>query len=135
MDDRAFIAAFEACALPPERFRHRDHLRLAWLFLREATFPGALERFAAGLRRFARAIGKEGLYHETITVAYLALVNERMARFGPDLGWEELARRNADLFDHPGALRPFYREETLGSELARSVFVLPDRGCGGARRD
>ena len=133
MDDAAFIAAFEGGTLAPERFRHRDHLRLAWLYLREAPLAGALERFSAGLRRFARAAGKEGLYHETITVAYMALVNERMAR-DPGLDWEEFARANADLFDHPAALRVYYRDETLRSDLARAVFVLPDRGCAGATR-
>jgi hypothetical protein len=127
MSDAAFIQAFEACTLPPVAFRHRDHVRLAWLYLRDHSLPEALARFSGGLKRYAAALGKPGLYNETITVAYLTLVNERMARLGRDADWESFARANPDLLRHPDALRPYYRDETLRSDLARAVFVLPDR--------
>jgi hypothetical protein len=79
MTDAAFVQAFEACTLPPAAFRHRDHVRLAWLYLRDHPLPEALARFCAGLKRYAASLGKPGLYNETITVAYLTLVNERRA--------------------------------------------------------
>ena len=132
MDDRAFIRAFEACSLPPGDFRHQDHVRLAWLYLRDEPAHVALERFASGLKRFARSIGKEGLYHETITWAYLLLIGERMAREGPAATWEDFAARNGDLLTwRPSILDRYYREETLRSDLARRVFVWPDRLVGG----
>jgi N-formylglutamate deformylase len=128
--DAAFLQAFEACTLPPGGFRHRDHVRLAWLYLRDHPLPEALGRFCAGLKRYAASLGKPGLYNETITVAYLTLVNERRARLGQDADWENFARANPDLFKHPAALRPYYRDETLRSDLARAVFILPDRLAG-----
>ena len=42
-----------------------------------AAWP-AIQRFGDSLRRFAAAYGKQGLYHETITWAYLLLLNERI---------------------------------------------------------
>src|SRR5687767_11184411 len=33
--DQEFIAAFESGKLPPECFRHQDHVKLAWLYLRQ----------------------------------------------------------------------------------------------------
>ena len=122
-----FIRDFEACTLPESCFRHRDHIRLAWLYLREQPLAEALMRFSDGLKRYAASLGKAGLYHETITVAYLALVNERMARQNRPGEWAEFADANPDLFSHPAALKSYYRDATLQSDLAKTVFVLPDR--------
>jgi hypothetical protein len=69
-----------------------------------------------------------GLYHETITWAYLLLINERMERGGRQRCWQKFASANADLLTwRPSILQEYYRTETLGSDLARCVFLLPDR--------
>ena len=48
------------------------------------------------------------------------------SREGED--WEEFARQNTDLLVwKDGILSRYYREGTLKSDLARSVFVLPDK--------
>ena len=52
-EEQAFIEAFEACTLPPDRFRHRDHVRLGWLYFRLYPVPAALARYVEGLKRFA----------------------------------------------------------------------------------
>ena len=128
MTDRDFLAAFEDGTLPEECFHHRDHVRAAWLLLRESSPSAALERFSTALKRFAAAKGKTGLYHETITWAYLLLINERMERGGRDVDWDGFASANSDLLAwHPSVLDGYYTAETLGSDLARRVFLLPDR--------
>ncbi len=109
LNDRDFLAAFESCTLPEDRFHHRDHIRLAWLMLREAPLAATLVRFTAGLERFAASLGKPGLYHATITWAYLFLIHQRM-RLGiaPEVGatWEEFAAANPDLLTwQPSVLR------------------------------
>jgi hypothetical protein len=126
--DRQLFAEFEAGTLPAAGFRHRDHVRLAWLYLREQPLLGAIAAFSAALKRFTQRNGVEHRYHETITWAYLCLIHERMARDGRDRPWDDFAAANPDLFD-PGdpILRRYYTEETLGSDLARRVFVLPER--------
>ena len=126
--DRDFLAAFENGSLPAERFHHADHVRVAWLILREESPAAALGRFSTALKRFAAAKNRIGLYHETITWAYLLLVNERMERDGRTLSWEEFAATNPDLLRwRPSVLDSYYTPETLGSDLARRTFVLPDR--------
>lgn len=133
MNDREFLGAFEDGTLPEDRFHHADHVRAAWLLLKEEPPAAALDRFSAALKRFAASKGKIGLYHETITWAYLLLINERMERVGRHLGWEDFALSNRDLLTwRPGVLDEYYTPETLGSDLARRVFVLPDRGQGQA---
>jgi hypothetical protein len=127
MTDDEFLRRFEDCTLANTAFHHRDHVRLGWLYLRRYPALEALARFTEGLKRFAAANGKPGLYHETITWAYLLLIHERMARDETD-SWEDFAQRNPDLLVwKPSVLDRYYEKETLGSELARRVFVLPDR--------
>lgn len=125
--DEAFREAFLACTLPAEQFHHADHVRLGWLMLRRESWPRALVRFCDGLKRYATSLGQTGLYHETITVAYLLLIHERQEREGA-VSFEEFATKNPDLLQwRPSALDRYYRNETLGSDLARRTFVLPDR--------
>ena len=73
------IRRFEDGTLPASEFHHRDHVRLAWLYLDEEPPLAALARFAEGLKRFATRNGVPGLYHETIIWAYLLLIHERKA--------------------------------------------------------
>ena len=128
MDDVTLVRSFEAGEVPPDGFHHRDHVRVAWWYLRESPLPEALGRFVSALRRFAAAQRKPDLYHETITTAYLLLINERLDDGGRDLGWEEFARRNPDLLTwKPSILARFYREDTLASARAKRTFVMPDR--------
>jgi hypothetical protein len=125
MSDDEFLAAFEAATLPLAAFDHRAHVRAGYLYVSRHGLGGAIERFGAALRAFAAAHGKQGLYHETITVAFLALINEHIARSGA-ADWESFAAANADLFDR-GCLKHFYAPEELASPEARAVFLLPRR--------
>jgi hypothetical protein len=128
MEDEEFIERFEACTLRNDSFHHRDHVRAVWLFLRRYPVLEALVRFSEGLKRFAAAHGKANLYHETITWVYVFLIHERMERDGRDQNWQEFMERNADLFDWTNSiLKSYYRDETLRSELARKIFVFPDK--------
>ena len=122
MSDAELLAGFADGSLEP--FHHRDHVRVAWLYLRREPLLAAAERFTADLKRFAAAKGSPGLYHETITLAFLFLIRERML----DEPFDEFATKNADLLCwKPSPLERFYRAETLASERARQAFVLPDR--------
>ncbi len=52
-------------------------MQVAWLFVRRYGMPAALGEFTAAIKRFADAKGATGLYHETITWAFLLLIAER----------------------------------------------------------
>jgi len=127
MSNEELIFRFESDAVPEDSFHHADHVRLAFAYLCEYPVLQALEKFAGALKRFATARGKTQLYNETITCAYFFLIRERMACCeGAD--WEEFSRQNTDLLAwKDGVLSRYYREDTLKSDLAREVFVLPDK--------
>jgi hypothetical protein len=129
MTDDELIHAFETDTLPENSFHHADHVRLAFAYLSRYPVLEALERFATALKRFAAARGKSQLYSETVTHAYFFLIRERMARVEGS-GWEEFARSNPDLLTWKGGiLSRYYQEATLRSDLARTVFVFPDKFC------
>lgn len=127
LDDQAFVAAFRDTTLPASAFHHRDHVRMAWLYVREHGPVDAAARFAADLQVFARAKGVPGLYHATITGAYIALIAERQ-HDAPAETWEAFAAAHPELLTwKPGVLDRYYSAERLWSDAARAQFLLPDR--------
>lgn len=128
MSDAEWIEKFERCAISNESFHHADHVKMAFLYLRKYSPLEALERFSAALARFAAAAGKPHLYHETVTWAFLLIIRERLARFAAPPDWNEFAAQNADLLTwENNILKKYYRPETLQSDLAKRVFLFPDR--------
>lgn len=123
MTDAEFLASLEACTLPEAAFGHAGHVRAAWLYLRRHAFAEALARMSAALRRDTAAHGKPDRYHETVTVAYMALVNERLRTQGDGGDWESFLGANPELLDRR-LLSHYYRPETLASPAARQVFIL-----------
>jgi hypothetical protein len=128
MEERNFVAAVERCTLAGSEFRHADHVRLAWIDLRDYPLLDAIAHFTAVLRRFAAHHGVPGKYHETITWAYL-LIHERMRRDPGPAEWERFRSANPDLFARsPSIVERYYAPQTLASEASRRSFVLPDAG-------
>lgn len=122
------LQQFEDCSLPLARFRHSVHIQIAFLYLRKYPVLDVLARFPEALKRYAAAHGKTGLYHETITWAYILLIHERMMRAAHALTWDEFAATNQDLLTWSGTiLKQYYRTETLSSDLARKIFLFPDK--------
>jgi hypothetical protein len=124
MTDEAFLRALESCVLPEAAFGHSAHVRAAYLYLLEGDFVGALGRMRGALINFTSHLGKPGRYHETITVAYVALIQQHIYERGNGGGWAAFASENPELFE-PGLLQHFYPPQQLESEMARRVFLLP----------
>ncbi len=129
MSDDDFLIALESCAIDPAAFNHAAHLRAGFLYLQRHDFADALGRMRRAIRHFATSIGKDGLYHETITTAFMTLINECIATGPAGIAWDDFAACHTDLFDGT-ALAQHYSPERLKHPLARSVFLLPDRVPG-----
>jgi len=119
------LAALEAGEVDPACFPHLEHVRLGFEMLRRRPFAEAAARFGKGLRIVTARAGKPEIYSETITVAFLALIGERMSRDGAE-NWEQFIRANRDLADK-NILQRWYDAEELQSHAARQRFVLPRR--------
>src|SRR5262245_29225145 len=79
LDDSALLVAFEALAIHPQDFGHREHVRVAFALLtKTGDLAAAAVRFRALLQCFTASIAAAAKYHETLTWAYLAVIAERM---------------------------------------------------------
>jgi len=122
----ALLDRFIDTSLPADEFHHQQHVEVAWEFVRQYGMPAAIAEFSAAIKRFAIAKGAHGLYHETITWAFLLLIAERQART-PAENWETFERENLDLLTwKPSILERYYSKELLASDLAKRTFLMPD---------
>ena len=124
MTDQEFIDAFTAGQLPPAGFDHRAHLRAAFLLLRSQPFLEACIAMRDGLQALAGKLGKPDLYHETVTVAFMALVAERVS--AESASWDGFIARHPELCER-GLLESYYSTALLASGAARKTFAMPDR--------
>jgi hypothetical protein len=125
LTDDELIDGFEAVTLAS--FHHRDHVRVAWIYLRRLGLLEALAAVSRGLQRMAAAHGQQAKYHETVSWLYVFVIHERMAA-GDHATWDEFERSNPDLLAHWGAfVGRYYSPRALRSPVARRSFVLPDR--------
>jgi len=124
MTDEEFLRALESCTLPESEFGHHAHVRAGYLYLKQSDFAEALDRIRRSIRAYAAYHGKPDRYHETITVAYLSLIQPCIFECGDAGGWTAFAQRNPQLFN-PELLGQFYERDVLESNMARRVFLLP----------
>ncbi len=105
-------------------FGHREHLELAWTYLRLYPVDAAAEAMVAAIRHLARLHGAQDKYHETITRSWFQFIAVHMQRWGAE-SFEEFIERNPDLLDRK-LIEHFYSRELIGGEPARAAWVSPD---------
>lgn len=123
----ATLLAFERGTLDPAQFDHRLHLSVAWGYLQRDGFPEGAVKFRQDLQRYVAKVGAASKYHETITWAYLVLLNEeRCLRAAPGESFDAMIQRRPELLDHRnGPIARLYNKAQLESAEARRVFMFP----------
>jgi len=119
------VRDFETCALPAEAFHHRDHIRVAWTYLRKMDYQAAEKRMSDAIRKFADVHGATSKYHHTLTLAWMRLVAAAVRDNQNIDDFDHFAGLHPELFD-PTAPETFYSPGRLQSEAARSGWVEPD---------
>ena len=125
LSDCVFVAEFESCRYPKDQFRHADHIRLAWIYLRENDYAIAEDRMRRSIRSFAQNAGAGQKYHETMTVAWMLLVRIASHLSARISSFEEFAQAHSLLLNKDAILE-FYSPERLKSDSARSSWIEPD---------
>ncbi len=117
------LARFLRGQQDPRSFRHADHVRIAFELLKRRPFLRAAQIYVRQIQRMAARAGNPQAYHETVTVAFLSAINERIAVTAHDT-FDSFAGANPELMSKD-ALSRWYSKEQLASPLARRTFILP----------
>lgn len=127
MNDQEFYQQFDNGTLDAKLFTHLAHVKMGWIYLQKFELPEAMSKFSNALKNFALVNNAKGLYNETITFAFLILINERI-QSSRELNWEQFVEKYPELFDWKNnILKRFYRDETIKSIKAKKYFVFPDK--------
>jgi hypothetical protein len=124
MASKPDLTIFLRGEIDPRDFRHADHVRMGFELLARRPFLESAAAMSTALKAMAARAGAPSAYHETITLAFLALIGERSAA-AQFADFEDFATANRDIFDK-SVLTRWYGSEKLGAEAARRTFLLPD---------
>lgn len=125
------VAAFRSCSLPRQQWTHVAHLRVGAWHVHHFGADSALTRLRSGIRHLNDHHGTLNSptsgYHETITVAYLRLIEAFLAVFDPGVALEH---RVEVLVDGPLGERSvhfrYWSRDLLMSARAPAEWVPPD---------
>jgi hypothetical protein len=124
--DYALLNEFASGELPPARFHHREHVRLAYIFLVIHGSDVAASRLRQALQAY---LGHHGIdpakYHETMTQAWMLAVHHFMQMSPAQTSSEAFISAQPVLLD-PKVMLTHYSSATIKSDAARSSFVEPD---------
>jgi hypothetical protein len=123
--DDEFLRAFFSVSLPNSEFRHRDHLRLAWLAIRRHGAGAAEEVVTAGIQRFAEHHGHAQAYHDTMTRFWVRLVAHAVSDRPEIVDFEEFLAVYPLLLNKNAPLEHWSRDAMFGTE-ARAAWLEPD---------
>ncbi|MGO9801831.1 MAG: hypothetical protein ACLPTM_16170 [Steroidobacteraceae bacterium] len=110
--------------IDPAHFPHREHVRMAFEMLARHDFAETVLHYSRALRAMTLKAGKPEAFHQTLTIAFLSLIAERMAG-GATGDFAVFAHAHPELLEKSAVAR-CYRAERLASEAARRTFLLPE---------
>jgi hypothetical protein len=107
------------------RFRHREHINLAFYAVRRYGMPEAVSRICGWIRQIAAYQRAPQKYHYTVSRAWVELVAHHVAADPDCADFEVFAVRKPPLLDKR-LLARHYRSSTLAAGPARQGWVEPD---------
>jgi len=122
---KSLVESFEAHDLDSGKFHHAEHVGVAYEMLRKYEFLKATVKYAENIKIIATKAGAANKFNVTITLAFMSLIAERMGA-GQYRSYDEFIAQNRDLLTSD-VLAKWYSSQRLTCDLARDVFLMPDR--------
>jgi hypothetical protein len=125
LSDDAFVDQIERCTYPNGAFKHADHVRLGWIYVRTYECALAEQRMAQSVLRFASSCGAARKFHATVTIGWMKLIAAAV-RMTPQIdAFDDFLDAHKWLLNK-GALSAFYSNGLLCSDDAKSAWIEPD---------
>ena len=115
---------FEARTLANGAFRHREHVRLTWIYLTSQPPEVGAASLGHSLLALATSHGRPDPIHYTLTVAWIRII-EGARRAHPDLPFDALVDAVPSLLDKDAPLA-YYTRDCLYSDTAKQSWIEPD---------
>jgi hypothetical protein len=123
--DEDFLRAFEDLSFPADLFHHREHIHVAWLYLKSSDATRAAEQMSEGIRRFANHHGATQKYHHTLTLTWMRLVAAALVETPEGYTFEQFITAHPQLQEAKLPVK-YYSKELLETAAARQGWVEPD---------
>ena len=123
----SIVQAFEFGSLSRSEWTHSRHLIMALWYLRRHRRDEATTLIRDGIRRHNECQENFTGYHETITLAWVAVIERFLGVRDHNVPVSVLAGELLGQCGHKDYLLRFYSRERLFSEEARARWVPPDR--------
>lgn len=129
MDDETFLRQVESATWPLRHWRHREHVKVAYLYLCRYPFSVALDRMRRTIVAYNAAHqvpdNPTSGFHETITEGWMRLVYLTLCEYGPGDSAEAFLNKHTQLLS-TRALLIFYSRDRIMSAEAKRRFIEPD---------
>ncbi|HTM63045.1 MAG TPA: hypothetical protein VL360_00935 [Gammaproteobacteria bacterium] len=123
MNDQEYLHQFEQCILPKELFKHRGHVRICYLYLKQFPLDEANKKICDGIKKYAASLDALQIYHETMTQAWINIVASAIDYKSDD--FENFIAKHPDLLNSK-LIHIYYSPEILNSDRAKQEYVKPD---------
>ena len=129
MSDKEFLEAFESHAWPVGNWHHREHIKVAYLYLLRHPLEEATAKMRTAVKSYneVKQIPDSPTrgYHETMTIAWMHLACLTLCEYGPAENADSFFEQHPQL-SHNKNLGLFYSRDRFMSPQAKIGFVEPD---------
>ena len=129
MSDDEFLRSFEACTMPLDTWHHREHVKVAYLYITRFGIEAARRKIREGIRAYnaANKVAESPTsgYHETMTQAWLSIIHATIEEYGTHATADEFFDSHPQLSQKKN-LRLFYSRDLFISDRAKREFLEPD---------
>lgn len=125
-EDHEFMQRFESSLFPVDKFDHRAHVPLAFVYPCNFDATSAYQKMRNALFGFmSHHVVDPSKYHETITKAWVLAVQHFMQQTPATYSASEFISANPMLLDTE-IMMSHYTKDVLFSDEARTSFVEPN---------
>ena len=124
MNDHDFIQSVETLTL--DAFPHYDHIRMAWIYLREYGYDEGIIKIREALKKLATHHGIPNHYHETITLFWAKMVQHALQQTPTIDDYQTFVTDHHPQLLDKDLIKTYYDMAIIKSGRSRKAWIDPD---------